>query len=84
MTTLQLAALGTLEVLGLAMIARLWTKKPKPGLFRRVVLSLVLLIPGVGLVLYGFIALGDPAPHGEDAASYSDTYYGSGDSGHGV
>ncbi len=84
MTTFQLVGLGVLELLGLAMMARPWIKRPKPGLIRRVVLSFVLLIPGVGLLLYGFISFGDPPPHGEDAASYSDAYYGSGDSGHGL
>lgn len=84
MTTFQLLALGLLEALGLSMAVRLWMKKPRPSLLRRVAVSIVLLVPGIGLLLYGFLSVGVSDTHGENPASLSDADYGAGDSGHGL
>ncbi|HEY3857962.1 MAG TPA: hypothetical protein VGO67_26545 [Verrucomicrobiae bacterium] len=43
------------EVIGGMFIYRLWTRKQRPGIVERCLLSVILLIPFFGLVFYGFV-----------------------------
>jgi hypothetical protein len=58
------------EVISCVLIYRLWTRKIRPGVVERCVLSLVLLIPLFGWAFYGFLRT-SPDPHGEDVGDRS-------------
>jgi hypothetical protein len=80
MTAAQITVLGILEAVGLFLILRLWCKIRLP-VARKIVWSLLLLIPVLGPLMYGFVSL-DPEPHGEDVGDFSAGGGGVGDSGH--
>ena len=65
MKAAQITLLLILEAVGLFMIFRLWSKGSKKFLGRRIVWSVLLLVPLVGPLMYGFVLL-DPSEHGED------------------
>jgi hypothetical protein len=65
MTHLDLALLIGFEVVGLLLIARLWLRKSKVTLTAKILLTLVLLIPLLGIIGFMLVSL-DPSPHGED------------------
>jgi hypothetical protein len=72
--------IGGLESIGLLMVVRLWLKKPKVRLSRKLFVSLVLLVPALGPLIYTFVSV-DPAEHGEDVGDHS-SGGGVGDTGH--
>ena len=61
----QLIALVVLECISLVFIVRLWRRKRKMPGWQRCLWSVVLLVPLVGWVLYGFNAIG-PEAHSDD------------------
>lgn len=69
------------EVISLVLVYRLWTRKQRPGIVERCVLSLVLLVPVLGWIFYGFLAT-SPESHGENLPTRDDGggggYHGSG------
>jgi len=69
MSTPQIIVLSVLESISLFVIFRLWTRKRKPSLLSRCFWSIVLLIPLLGLVFYGFVA-NSPEWHGERLPEY--------------
>ena len=71
MTPSQVILHCAAEAVGAFFIIRLWREKRRPlGIFSRVFWSLVLLIPFVGLILYGFCAT-DPDEHPYDTDTTS-------------
>ena len=80
MTTLRLCLLILYEVISVFIIFRLWTRKQRPRIIERCLLSLVLLIPIFGWVFYIFLK-SSPDAHGEDVGDHS-TGGGVGDTGH--
>jgi hypothetical protein len=80
MTAGQITLLGLLEAVGVFMAIRLWFKTAKASLVRRIVWSVLLLIPLLGPIMYGFVSL-DPSAHGEDVGSDS-SGFGTGGTGH--
>jgi hypothetical protein len=80
MTTGQVTLFVLLETVGVFMVIRLWFKAAKASLVRRIAWSILLLIPLLGPIMYGFISL-DPSAHGEDVGSGS-SGFGTGDTGH--
>jgi hypothetical protein len=80
MTAIQITSLAVLEAVGLFMIGRLWFGKQKSSLVRRIIWSVLLLIPLFGPLMYGFISI-DPSEHGEDVGDHS-SGGGVGDTGH--
>jgi hypothetical protein len=70
MTPGQITLLALLEAVGVFMITRLWHRAPKASLLQRIVWSVLLLIPLLGPILYGFISL-DPSVHSEDVGDHS-------------
>jgi len=69
MSTAQIIVSAVFESIGLFVIFRLWTRKRKSSLLSRCFWSIVLLIPLLGLVLYGFVA-NSPEGHGESLPEY--------------
>jgi hypothetical protein len=65
MKAAQITVLVILEAVGLLMIFRLWSRGSKGSLGRRIVWSVLLLVPLVGPLMFGFVSL-DPSEHGED------------------
>ena len=65
----EIILLALIELLGLFMIARLWLKSKTP-LVKRILWSVILLIPLIGPMMYGFVSL-DPSAHGEDPGDHS-------------
>lgn len=53
------------EVISVVFIYRLWVRKYRPGILERCVLSIVLLVPFLGWIFYGFLGP-TPETHGED------------------
>jgi hypothetical protein len=76
----QITFLALLEAVGILMAIRLWFKPAKTSAVRRIVWSVLLLVPVLGPIMYGFISL-DPSEHGEDIGDHS-SGFGSGDAGH--
>jgi len=70
MTTLRLCLLILYEVISVVIIFRLWTRKHRPGVIERCLLSLVLLVPIFGWVFYVFLK-SSPDAHGEDVGDHS-------------
>jgi hypothetical protein len=70
MSTSQIILLALLETVGIILAVRLWLKRPKLSVARRIGFSLLVLIPVLGPLTYGFVAL-DPSAHGEDVGDYS-------------
>ena len=70
MTQGQIALLAVVEAVGVFLVLRLWLKKAKASLARRIFWSALLLIPLLGPLLYGWVSL-DPSAHGEDVGSHS-------------
>jgi hypothetical protein len=48
-----LVVLGILELLSLVAIGHLWTRRGKDPVGRRILWSLIILVPGLGPLLYG-------------------------------
>jgi len=65
MTTPEIIVLVVLESVGLLFIARLWLRKSRTPLWRRCLWSVVLLIPLLGVLYYGFTRP-DPEAHADD------------------
>ena len=61
----QLIVFVVLECISLVFIVRLWRRKRKMPGWRRCLWSIVLLVPLVGWLLYGFNAI-DPEAHSDD------------------
>ena len=80
MTPSQITLLVLLEAVGVILITRLWLKATKASLVRRIVWSVLLLIPLLGPLMYEFISV-DPSAHGEDVGDHS-SGGGTGDTGH--
>lgn len=76
MTRPQIIVFGLLELAALAVVVRLWIKKKHRNAWVRLLWSLVLLVPVVGLMFYGFLAGNDSD---NDPSSWSETYNGGDD-----
>lgn len=57
------------EGISAVLIYRLWTRKQRPALLERSVLTAVLLVPFLGWIFYGFLR-DWPDPHGEKCPDY--------------
>ena len=80
MNSMLLFLLILAEVISVMLIYRLWTRKKRPGVVERCFLSVVLLVPLFGWLLYGFLRT-SPDAHGEDVGDHS-SGGGVGDTGH--
>lgn len=69
MSTAQIVILGGLEAVSLFMIVRVWRRKGNASVAGRCLWSLVLVIPLLGPLCYGFIAT-SPEEHGESLPEY--------------
>ena len=84
MTTSQIVLLSISEVVALFFIARLWLKRGRLGAVARVFWSIILLVPVLGVILYGF-CLNDPDAHPYDTDTTSgsaQSFADGGDHGH--
>ena len=82
MTNPQIAIVCGLEVIALIVIARLWLKRRHKNLFLRLVWSIVLLVPLLGLLAYVFFTENpDEHPYDTDTMRGSVDVLGDG-SGH--
>lgn len=70
------------EVISLMLIYRLWTHKHRPGIIERCVLSIILLVPLLGWIFYGFVAT-SPESHDENLPMRDDGGGGGGGGYHG-
>jgi hypothetical protein len=65
-------SLGVLyEMFAILMIRRLWTKRRDIGLVERSVLTIVLLLPFVGVLFYAFLKP-SPEPHGDNPPEHTE------------
>ena len=56
MDTKLIIALSVLEAIALVVIVRLWLmRRRRMSVVARILWSLILLVPGFGLIMYGFI-----------------------------
>jgi len=55
MNTLAVVIVSVLEIGALAVIARLWLRPRRMSMAARIFWSILLLLPGFGLMMYGFI-----------------------------
>ncbi len=69
MTTTETTVLTILEIISLVMIWRLWRRGRKRPFLFRCLWTLVLLVPVVGPLFYGFTAVA-PEDHGERLPEY--------------
>jgi hypothetical protein len=69
MSTTHLVLLVVYEIISLVIIFRLWTGRKRAGVFERCLLSVMLLVPGVGWFLYLFLRP-SPSDHGEDVGDH--------------
>jgi hypothetical protein len=68
----ELIVPGCLELIGLALIIRLWVKQTPRKVWKRVLWSVILVLPLFGVLAYGFMTLNlDEAP-GEKRSSSLD------------
>jgi hypothetical protein len=79
-TTAQIIILAAFETIGIFMVVRLWLKKTRKSIVHKMVWSVLLLIPLLGPLMYGFVSV-DPSAHGEDVGDHS-SGGGAGDTGH--
>jgi hypothetical protein len=83
--TKLIIALSVLEAIALVVIVRLWLRRrSRMSVVARLVWSVVLLVPGFGLMMYGFIH-SDPDEHPdyiEEFGSADDVGGGHGADGH--
>ena len=54
------------EVISVVWIYRLWTRKQRPGVIERCVLSVIVLVPFLRWIFYGFLGVSPPDSHGDD------------------
>ena len=67
-----------LEVMALIVVARLWLRR-RHCIIPRILWSLFLLVPLVGLLMYGFIVINlDKNPERMDSQADKDAFYGAG------
>ena len=78
-TTEQIVVLGVLEAVALAVIVRLWWRGGKTSLLARLLWTVVLTVPLLGVLVYAFLR-SNPSEHpdnchdfGSDAGSHSDS-----------
>ena len=69
------------EIVGGMFIYRLWTRKQRPGIVERCLLSIALLFPFLGLLFYGFLRT-SPDTHSDELPEHYTGDDGRGDSGH--
>lgn len=80
MSTTRIVLLAAYEIICLVIIFGLWTGKKRVGVFERCLLSVILLVPVIGWILYLFLRP-SPREHGEDVGDHS-CGGGVGDTGH--
>ena len=70
-TTEQKVVLGILEAIALAVIVRLWWRGGKTSLLERVVWTLVLVVPLLGILIYAFLRI-NPDENSDDNVTFSE------------
>ena len=65
MSKARIIILFVLECISLVLIVHLWRRKPRPAVWYRCLWSLVLLVPLLGWILYGFVAI-NPETHSDE------------------
>lgn len=68
-TTEQIVVLGILEAIALAVIVRLWWRGGKTSLLARLLWTVALTVPLLGILAYAFLRP-DPEPH-PDSVTWS-------------
>ncbi len=79
MSRTALICLVLYEIITVAFIYRLWTRKHRVGVVERSVLTLVLLVPFLGWLAYAFLA---PSPDTHSDGSQADWDNSGGSSNH--
>lgn len=70
MTTEQKVVLAILEAVALTVIVRLWWRRGKMGLLARVLWTVVLTVPLLGVLIYAFLRI-NPDENPDDNVTFS-------------
>lgn len=79
MDKFTIIVIGVLELVTLIVIVRLWLCR-RHRLIPRILWSIVLVVPVLGLLMYAFLASGEPEknPGRMDSQADTDAFYGGG------
>jgi hypothetical protein len=80
MNPIAITGLVVYELISAVFIYRLWTGKRRKGILLRCFLSLVLLVPVLGWLFYGFMVI-SPGEHGVESG-FDDSTSADSDSSH--